>query len=65
MQEYYSPNDPNDVRLVPPGKPARLWPYVLAGMLVALFLWAYFEPIPHHTTLEPIGPSSSLYGPVP
>jgi hypothetical protein len=42
----------------------RLWPYVLTGLLMALCLWAYFEPIPEHTTLEPIGPSSSLYGPL-
>lgn len=28
----------------------RLWPYVLAGMLVALCLWASFEPIPHQLT---------------
>lgn len=54
MQEYYSPNDPNDVRLVPPGTPVRLWPYVLAGMLCAVALWAYLEPIPAHTTPEPM-----------
>lgn len=47
-----------------PVKPARLWPYVLVGLILALCLWAYFEPIPYHTTLEPIGPSSSLYGPM-
>lgn len=64
MQEYYSTADPNDVHLVPPGKPARLWPYVLAGLICAMLLWAYFEPIPEHTTLEPIVPRSSLYGPL-
>ena len=66
MQEHYSQfnRDPNDVRLVPPGKPVRLWPYVLAGIIVAMLLWAYFEPITYHTTIEPIGPRSSLYGPM-
>lgn len=66
MQHYYSQfnRDPNDVRLVPPGKPVRLWPWVLAGLICAMLLWAYFEPIPEHTTLEPIGPRSSLYGPM-
>ena len=37
-----------------PVKPARLWPYVLVGMLCALLLWAYFEPIPHLSKMEPM-----------
>jgi hypothetical protein len=49
-----------------PVKQVRLWPYVLAGLLVALCLWAYFEPIPEHTTSTTvtIGPNSPLYGPL-
>lgn len=35
-----------------PVKPVRLWPYVLAGMIVGLLLWAYCEPIPAHTKAE-------------
>lgn len=49
MQQYYSPNDPND-RPRPQLQPARLWPYVLAGLLFALCLLASFEPIPHQLT---------------
>lgn len=49
MQEYYSPKDPND-RPRPQLQPARLWPYVLVGIVVAMLLLASFEPIPHQLT---------------
>lgn len=40
-----------------------LW--LFGGLLFAVMLWAYLEPTPYHTRPEPIGPSSSLYGPMP
>lgn len=44
----------------------RVWPLVLVCLLFALAFWAYLEPIPEHTRLEPIslGPNSPLYGPL-
>lgn len=57
--------DPNDRRPTQP-EPARLWPYVVAGLLMALTAWAYLEPIPTHTRPDAlsIGPASSVYGPL-
>ncbi len=46
-------NDPIYPTFIPV-KPVRLWPYVLAGMLCALALWAYLEPIPEHSRPEPM-----------
>lgn len=61
----YGDIDPND-RRHPQPEPARLWPYVVTGLLVALAAWAYLDPIPTHTRPEPIsvGPASPLYGPL-
>ncbi len=49
-----------------PVKPVRFWPYVLAGLLCALAIWAYLEPMPEHTPMDPVtlGPNSPLYGPL-
>ena len=46
--------------------PPRLWPYVLAGMVCALILLAFLEPMPVSAPLElaPLGPDSPLYGPI-
>lgn len=58
-------NDPNypDFK---PVKPVRLWPYVLAGLIVAALLLAYLDPIPTYTKPEQPspGPNSPLYGPL-
>lgn len=49
-----------------PVKEVRIWPWVLLGLIVALLLWAYLEPIPAHTKIEQplLGPNSPLYGPL-
>lgn len=48
-----------------PVKKVRLWPWVVAGLLVALLLLAYLEPIPAHTKVRiSLGPDSPLYGPI-
>ena len=60
----YGELDPNDRRPTQP-EPTRLWPWVLALLIVTLCLWAYLEPIPYHTHLEPSGPGPSTYGPSP
>ena len=44
---------PDWKRTIHPGPP-RLWPWVLAGMVVAALVWAYNEPIPEHTHPEPM-----------
>ncbi len=67
-QDWYTRQeqpDPNDRRERRPPLP-RLWPYVLAGVVTAILLWAYLEPVPEHTPVEPVslGPDSPLYGPV-
>lgn len=58
-------NDPNYPEFTPVKK-VRLWPYVVSGLIVAMLLWAYFEPMPAHTPAEQptIGPNSPLYGPI-
>lgn len=49
-----------------PAKEVRLWPWVIAGLVVALCLWAYWEPNPTMPPMERpfIGPDSPLYGPL-
>jgi len=48
-----------------PVRSVRLWPWVLAGLILAVCLWAYFEPMPEFTTVTTeIGPKSPLYGPL-
>lgn len=48
--EFPDPYDRRGGRLPLP----RLWPYVLAGMVVAALLRAYLDPIPEHTHPEPM-----------
>ncbi|MHB1098136.1 MAG: hypothetical protein ACYCZR_01150, partial [Burkholderiales bacterium] len=49
-----------------PVTPVRLWLWVLNGVLAAVLLWAYLEPIPAPTNHESVqvGPDSPLYGPI-
>lgn len=47
-------NDPVYWQQQTPVKPVRLWPYVLAGMVVAALLLASLDPIPEHTHPEPM-----------
>lgn len=58
-------NDPN-YHTYQPVTRVQFWPWVLAGVMAALLLLAYFDPIPERTTPEPIslGPASPLYGPL-
>ena len=43
-QDWYTPQDPND-RPRPQPQPARLWPYVLAGLLCAGLIAYSFDGI--------------------
>lgn len=41
-----------------PVRQVRLWPYVLAGLILALALWDYAYPVP---TLDPVEPQIIRY----
>lgn len=45
-----------------PVKPVRLWPYVLAGLLLALAVWGYYCPVPTLELNESQIPRYSKFG---
>lgn len=66
MGEFYHDNYATDHAMQRARPLPRLWPWVLAGLVLSLSTWAYLEPMPSFTTLQPVavGPNSPLYGPM-